>query len=604
MEKYTDRYHPQFIPGTYSIYSSAVIRHQHHMAIKRYRYLLAEINNNDEANNEQEAEQSVGPSTRLSKKKYRELSNSYNYKYSPKRPLGDIPDLKTRYGVILQPQPTNSRNDPLNWSKRRKTLHSLILLLVTAFTAALSNDASAPTDSINAITGISYDLLNDSAGVLFVSIVVSTWLYSPFDYLLGRKSVILFGAIFAFFSSIWYALMNDGGDSYGSQVLTGFSFGCADAHVQLCFASIFFRHQLGAIITIYNLAYSLGTYLGPLCANFISFDRTFRWVGWSGAIASGVLILIVLFLFEENSFDYAKYSHRVDDLTLNLGFVQNGVISNEESDDALTQGYFDKPFSYLERYKPFRLPKDPQCRTLLGFVKHYFQLLLIPVRCIVFPPVIYAGCICGLQNAILTFYLTTEDTMLYSDPFNYSSAQVALMNIPCIIGSVIGCLYAGSMTDYFILWMARKNSGIVESEFRLYFAFLSGTVGAVGLLMFGFGISRNMDWRVFYIGLAFISYMFSSSTNLAMLYVMDTYRELTLEVLVCVAFINNIIGCIFTFACSPWLQSSGTENTYIALAVISLGVMHSSGGFIYFGKRWRKRTHAAYVRLAEIKADY
>lgn len=597
MEKYTDRYHPQFIPGTYSIYSSAVIRHQHHRAIKRYRYLLAEINN-------REQDSATVPSTRLTRKKYHQLSDSYNYKYNPKRPLEDIPDLKTRYGVILQPQPTNSRNDPLNWSKRRKAVHSIILLLVTAFNAAIANDASAPTDSINELTHISYTTLNNSAGVLFISIAISTWLYCPFDYMLGRKSVILFGVIFAFFSSIWYANINNSGDSYGSQVLTGFAFGSVDAHVQLCFASIFFRHQLGAIITIYNLAYSLGTYLGPLCANYISFARTFRWVGWSGAIAAGAIIIIVLFLFEENTFDYDRYSHRIDDLTLNLGFLQNGVMSNEQSDDALLQGYFDKPYTYLQRYMPFQLSKDPARRTPVELLKRYLRLLFVPARCMLFPPVVYSGIICGLQNAILTFYLTTEDTMLYDAPFNYSEKQVALMNIPCIIGSVIGCLYAGSMTDYFILWMARKNGGIVESEFRLYFAFLSGTIGAVGLLMFGFGVARNLDWRVFYVGLGFISYMFSSSNNLAMLYVMDTYRELTLEVLVAVAFINNIIGCVFTFACSPWLDSSGTENTYIALAVISLGIMHSSGGFIYFGKRWRRSTHAAYVRMAELKTEY
>lgn len=571
---------------------------------------MAEINNNNDTNyNERRI-----PTTKRVRKKYKQLSNNYNYKFNPKRSLEDIPDLKTRYGVILQPQPTNSINDPLNWSKLRKSLHSLILFLVTAFTAALTNDASAPTDSINEITNISYTTLNDSAGILFVSIAISTWLYSPLDCLIGRKIVIIIGILFAFFGSIWYARIMNDGDSYGSQVLTGFSLGCADAHVQLCLASIFFRHQLGSIITIYNLAYSLGTYLGPLCANYISFDKTFRWVGWSGAIASAIIFLIIIFLFEENSFDYSKYTYKIDDFTLNLGFVQNGVMSNEESDTALLQGYFDKPNNYFERQSPFKFEKlkikyyynnsNNIYLSIKSFIYDYIKLLYIPIRCLFFPPVIYAGLICGLQNAILTFYLTTEDTLLYDEPFNYSSSQVALMNIPCIIGSIIGCLYAGSLTDYFILWMARKKNGIVESEFRLYFAFLSGTIGAIGLLMFGFGISRNLNWRVFYVGLGFISYMFSSSNNLAILYVMDTYRELILETLVGVAFINNIIGCIFTFACSPWLDESGTENTYIALAVITLGIMYSSGGFIYFGQKWRKDTHRTYVKLSEMKNRY
>lgn len=585
MERYTDKYHPDYVPGTYSIYTSALIRYRHQEEIKRYKHLMVHLKKDKVK--------------KMTVKKNYQLSDNYNYKFNPQRAFEDIPDVKTRFGVILFPQPTNSVNDPLNWTTRRKALHTSILLLVTAFAAAVANDSSAPVDSINAVTGIPYSTLNNSAGLLFIAIGFSTWLYSPFDTLLGRKSVLLFGMIFAIFGSLWYAKMQNDGDSYGSQLLIGFSFGSVDAHVQLCLASVFYRHHLGAIITIYNLAYSLGTYIGPLAANYISKLHGFQWVGWSGMISAVVILVIILLFFEENSFKYSNQLDQVGDLTLNLGLIQNGVMSNDESNETLLQGFGDEKWSYWERLQPF---KEYQHQTITAFLINYSKLLMIPIRCLQFPPVIFSGCICGLQNAILTFYLTTQDTELYDPPFNFSESRIALMNITCIIGSVIGCLYAGSMTDYFILWMARKNKGIVQSEYRLYFSFLSGTIGAVGLLMFGIGIARDSNWRVFYVGLGFISYMFSSSNNLAMLYVMDTYRELTLETLVGVAFINNIIGCVFTFACSPWLNASGTQNTYIALAIITLAVMYSSGIFIHFGHSWRKSTHALYVRLVERKA--
>lgn len=594
MEKYTDKYHPQYIPGTYSIYSSVILRHQRNIAIDRYKYLIAEFNHNIDNIDE------VKP---LTKKKHYQLSDRYCYHFRENTPFQKIPDLKTRYGVILLPQPTNSQNDPLNWSVLRKTIQSLIVLLLVAFNAAVSNDSSAPADSINQLTGISYDTLNNSAGILFIASAFSTWFYSPFEFLLGRKSVLLFGAIFTFLGSIWFAKMKTNGDAFGSQLFIGFGFGSIDAHAQYCFSAIFFRHQLGAIITIYNFSFALGTYLGPLCANYISNSRNFKWVGWSGAIASAVLILLTLFLFEENYFNRLKYNFNSEDITLNLGFLQKGLLSNEESDDAIYQGYGDEKNSLWKRYRPFRLPDNYKFHNIKNFIKHYFTLFLIPFKIIWFPAIIYSGLICGLQNAVLSFYLTTEDTILYYEPFAYSSSDVALMNIPCIIGSAIGCLYAGSMTDYFILWMARKRDGIVESEYRLFFSFFSGTIGCIGLFMFGFGIDKNLDWRVFYVGLGFISYMFSSSNNLAMLYVMDTYRELMLESLVGVAFISNIIGCIFTFACSPWLQNSGTRNTYIALAIITLGVMYFAGIFIIWGKKWRKITKYYYVRLIEQKQE-
>ncbi|KAG7885806.1 hypothetical protein KL938_000838 [Ogataea parapolymorpha] len=555
MEKYTDIYHPQYIPGTYSIYTSAILHH----------------------------------------KQLQKTSTPKNYAYNRNTPLEDIPDLKSKYGVILLPQPSNSFNDPLNWPSWKKSLQFFILLLITAFTAAIANDASAPQDSINELTGIDYGWLNNSAGVLFVSIAVSVWLYGPLASLCGRRITYVLGLLFALFGSIWYARIRHKGDIFGSQVLIGFAEGSTEAQVQLSMSSIFFKHQLGAVVTIYILATSLGTYLGPLIANIIAENRDFTWVGWSGAIASGICLLMVLFLLEEDYFDYSRFAYHSQNSLLNRSLQTHGIVSNEQDDDF---GYHDAPATWKQRYSLLSAWKD---RSVQDFIKQYAKLLIYNFRCFWFPPVIFGGLIWGFQSAVLSFYLTTQDTDLYGEPFNYSARRIALMNIPCIIGSFIGCIYAGSLTDYFVLWVARKNNGIVESEFRLFFAFLSGIVGSVGLLMFGFGVSRGLDWRVIYVGLAMIAYLFSSAGNLAMLYVIGTYDQLILETLIAVEVINNIIGCIFTFACSPWLERSGTEATYVALAVLNLFFMFLSLPLMVYGKRWRKATKSSYIRMIEAR---
>lgn len=584
MDKYTDKTHPQFVPGTFSIYSSAVIRHFRRQEADRYLLMGGESTIDDNA--------------------FRDTDPNFNYRYNQKASLKQIPNLKTRYGVILWPQPTNSPNDPLNWSVLRKSIQFILLLLFTGLGAALTNNSNSPSGYINAETGISYDTLNYSSGVLFVGIAVSTWLYSPFDSLIGRKSVIITGILFYIAGTVWYARLQNSGDIYGSQLLLGLGAGASEAHVQLCLASIFFRHQLGAVITIYNLAYVLGSYLGPLSAKMETNTHDFRWVGWYGAIASLGLLILVIFFLEETAFDYSRFKIRYDDVSLNLSLMQYGIISQSENTAALTLGYYDQPFSYFRRLAPFRLIQDPRFRTWKGFTSHYFKLLTLPVRCIWFPPVLYGGLLCGLQNSFMTFYLTTEDNNLYVAPFNASSDTVAIMNVPCIIGAVVGSLYAGSITDYFVLWLARKRGGVVESEYRLAFSFLSGTIGGVGLLMFGFGIARDLDWRVYYVGLGFIAYMFSSALNLAMLYVLDTYRELILETLVGVAVINNMIGCVFTFVCSPWLNAAGTESTYIVLSVIAIFFMYFSAVLMIWGKRMRVYTKREYIKLVEIKESY
>ena len=133
MDKYTDRHHPDYIPGTFNIYSSP----------------------------DSESDVKSGSTTGR---------------------------LKTdKNGVVLIPQPSDSPNDPLNWSKWRKFLHFGLMAFITAFTAATSNDAGATQDSLNEYYGISYDSMNVGAGVLFLGICWARLFTAPLSSLYGRK---------------------------------------------------------------------------------------------------------------------------------------------------------------------------------------------------------------------------------------------------------------------------------------------------------------------------------------------------------------------------------------------------------------------------------
>ncbi|GME67114.1 unnamed protein product [[Candida] boidinii] len=744
MEKYTDRYHPEFIPGTYSIYSSALLQQQ-----------LKERNED---------------TIRLLENYY----NSKNYKYKNgssseykfEKLNSSLPTIKSRYGVILLPQPTDSQNDPYNWSVKRKSLHFIIIIAYTAYTAAVTNSASAAQDSLNELYGISYNAMNTGAGVLFVAIGLGAWLLAPAASLYGRRLPYLISMILALIGNIWFARSRNTADTIWSQLFVGACESCAEAHALLSLSSIFFRHQMGAVITVYILATSIGTYLGPLIAGYITNNLNYSWVGWWGTIIGGGLFIVFLLFFEETKFDYNLYKPKLDgDKTrnyykrqmqkyrsqafedtsnqkfsnsqnsminssvntnknivekihnendtsqsnklitdINNSLVSDPVSQNQQQQEAIsprtkrtTPPSNEVPLPKSIELKSFRnnsdrstdvennnnngrdihavnsvqsnnssdfrrgsvsflgslrSPKSPlknnmqdlekkaidllneqvpvktyeynfgrddpkwsiwqrlaiitPSPNLRGFgFKQYLLLLITNLKCAIFPPVILSSLMWGFQDSFLSFYLTTEDTTFSEAPWNYSRFQIAAMNVPCIIGAVIGCLYAGSATDYFVLWMARRNSGIVESEYRLYFSFLCGIINPIGLLMFGIGTEKSLDWRVIYVGLGFIGFGWGVSGDLAMTYLIDSYPELVLETMVIVAVFNNAIGCLFTFVCSLWLETSGVQNTYIALAVINFFVMFLlTIPYIYFAKTWRKWTKNTYVDLVESREGF
>ena len=88
-----------------------------------------------------------------------------------------------------------------------------------------------------------------------------------------------------------------------------------------------------------------------------------------------------------------------------------------------------------------------------GF-KQYINQLKLLLKVFLYPPVIYSGFCWGIQNALLTFYLTVEDDQYYDPPYSYGNIAVGLMNIPCLIGAIIGC-FAGTLSDYFTIYLAK-----------------------------------------------------------------------------------------------------------------------------------------------------
>lgn len=536
------------------------------------------------------------------------------------------PIKRSKNGIILLPQPSDSPNDPLNWSFLRKAWHFALVSFFTGLTAAISNDAGAAQDSLNKIYGISYDAMNTGAGVLFIFIGWSCIFLAPASSLYGRKISYLVCLLCGCCGSIWFAVANKTSDTIYSQIFVGISESAAEAQAQQSLSDIFFQHQLGSVLTVYILATSVGSFLGPLIAHLISQSQTFRWVGWWGAIITGISLIIFIFTCEETVFDRSSYfpvydSNLNDDkqsldqqqnivqdidlekkdsnkdvndnpqnlITVTSKIENNNNINNEKAESEPLWPIHKRlaiitPSPYLEGY---------------GF-KQYLQRFIVYFKVFTLPAVWISGILWGLQDAYMTFFLTTQDTFFPEDPWNYSETGVAIMNVATLVGAVFGCFMSGVLSDKHVLWLAKRNNGILEPEFRLWLLFITLIVSPVGLLLFGIGAEKSWSPYAIYIGLGCIGFGWGLIGDTAMSYLMDAYPDIVIQGMVGVSIINNTLACIFTFVCSLWLDSAGTANTYIALAVIDFVSIAFIIPTLLWGKTWRKRTRKLYAQLVEL----
>ncbi|PBP28334.1 major facilitator superfamily transporter [Diplocarpon rosae] len=216
--------------------------------------------------------------------------------------------LKRDGEIVLSPQPSDSPNDPLNWSLPRKYLHAVLLVFVTGLTAATANDAGSAQDGMHAEYGITYETMNIGGGVLFVGIGYWTFLISPAASLYGRRIVYLVSMTLGLIGAIWFTRVREPSDAIMNQLFVGASESVGEASVQLSLSEIFFEHQVGSVIGTYVLATNVGNYLGPVIAAYVAEHLGWRWIAWLAVIICACTLVVLYFGLEETRFDRAAHS--------------------------------------------------------------------------------------------------------------------------------------------------------------------------------------------------------------------------------------------------------------------------------------------------------
>lgn len=547
--------------------------------------------------------------------------------------------------IVLVPQPTESPNDPLRWSLPRKIWHSILVLYIVGLTAATSNNAGSGSDGVNEEYGISYDVFNTGAGVLFIGIGYWTLLSSPLVHLYGRRLGYLISMLLNIGGLIWYGRITNVAGVVWSQLFVGAAESVGEATVQLSLLDIWFEHQTGSVLGIYTFATAIGTYLGPLIGAHLAEGLGWRWIGYAGAIICGISLIVLFFGLEETEFNRDRYltanrdrplvdgipertmEHAsagdmpdADDKTSmdrNLAAVDDKNAqpaekhrSNDESLNNNGDEYSDVARNRISmsygRRKTYtdRIRIITPAPNLQGTgAKQYLHRLWHTLRVFTFPAVWYAGMQWGLQNICLTFYLTVQEDWWYNEPWNYTQTQVGNMNLPTLIGSLVGCAYGGYGSDKFMQWMIKRNKGVMEAEFRLYLMALCTLIFPTGMWLFGIGSARGWAWPVPYVGLGFIGFGYGCAGDLSLSYLADSFPDMVLEGMVGVAVINNTIAMLFTFVASYWIDS-GMENCFIVLGVLSFVIMASSLPMIVYGKRTRRWARDRYLKFVEIRDGF
>ena len=193
------------------------------------------------------------------------------------------------------------------------------------------------------------------------------------------------------------------------------------------------------------------------------------------SILAGVGFLGIVFLFPETLYVRKPGVGQGQSETSSL---EGKEVSAQEVTDAMSpavsQTMAIPKKTYLQDLQPFS-KINPNANLL--------NLFLRPFPLIVYPAIIYSFITFATTLAWMVCVTSTNANVFQHPPYNMSPGINSLIKLPGLIGVGLGSLYAGTLTDRYAQWYARKHNGVFEPETRLLAMIVPFFIVPGGLLM-------------------------------------------------------------------------------------------------------------------------
>jgi len=174
-------------------------------------------------------------------------------------------------------------------------------------------------------------------------------------------------------------------------------------------------------------------------------------------------------------------------------------------------------------------------------------------------------------------------------PLFFSELETGYQYTAAFIGSMIGLLISGLLSDSTTKVMIRRNKGIYEPEFRIVLIVAMLVFAAAGL--YGFGITADnaekYGWLIPDVFFAFIVISMVVGAVASALYIIDAHREIAVESFTCLLIFKNIFSFILAYFSYNWVFSIGIRQLFIIFGSIEVAICLLSIPMYVFGKRNR-----------------
>ncbi|KAI1778700.1 MFS general substrate transporter [Hypoxylon cercidicola] len=516
--------------------------------------------------------------------------------------------------VVLQPRPTSNPNDPLNWKVWRKRLNFGLAAFYAMMVSAQVSATTPTWGPMGTELSFSDEVLNDTYAIGCATLALGAFMIMPFALKYGLRPVYVISCAAQLAVMIWAAKTETAGDWWGVNAVQCWLGSLGECMVQMTITDVFFVHQRGVMNSIYVWAANLGGNLAPVAAGYITASQGWRWVWWWCAILFGIETVVMFFGFEETKFDWtavvpgrpldiesqeAVGKEKVDEKPSPSNSLQ---IPENQADESILNGtavMIDPNIPRKPYWQRLSLISPTKGHWSL-FARHAYQPFFIMFT---IPGVGYICLVYAILLSWGTVMSAAQSTYMLDAPYSFNSTQIGLMNLAPFIGSTLGSLVSGPLSDWTVLKLAKRNKGIYEPEMRLWVLVPFIVPAVAGPFWFGYVLQSGGPWISVACATAITSFGQAPISGVTLTYMLDAYNEIVGDALVALTFSRNTLSTVFVFAMSPWIAAVGMSNVFNTIGAIGLAILLFSFIFIWKGKVWRVKNAKRYRYYAARQFD-
>jgi hypothetical protein len=253
-------------------------------------------------------------------------------------------------------------------------------------------------------------------------------------------------------------------------------------------------------------------------------------------------------------------------------------VSSADSTELGTGTADERPKTYLELLKVWngRLTD----RSMI-------QAVLQPFPLFMFPSVLFSVIISGAFSTWLAISSLVSGQILFYPPYSLPPDKIVYIGLPGSFVGLFSAMFAGWFSDKIIKYLAHRNKGIYEPEYRLLMMIPAILFSTIGFFMMGPAYARHDS----VLRLVLISQVFYVAGPFATLagytYILDTQPKNVPEAIVAISLTRSLFVFFTNQYVPKWFARVGPIVCYQTLGVLNISFGLLTIPMYIYGKRIR-----------------